>query len=160
MFNGAHIHLLLNHVPILGSFFILPLLLYGVLRKNSVMAIAGLLLTVAVAAVTIPAYLTGEEAEEAVENIIGVSKTAIHEHEEQAEIAYYAMLMAGALALGTLLPVFKQKQVSFGLVWAVIAVLSVTLLLMTRTGNSGGKIRHSEILTTITDTNSIEYDDD
>ncbi|HEX5002107.1 MAG TPA: hypothetical protein VFW78_06400 [Bacteroidia bacterium] len=159
MFNGAHIHLLLNHVPILGPFFILPLLLYGVIRKNSVMDVAGLLLTVAVAAVTIPAYLTGEEAEDAVEDIIGVSKSAIHDHEEQAEIAYYAMLMAGALALGTLLPVFKQKQVSFALVWAVIAVLAVTLLLMTRTGNSGGKIRHSEISRTINESNSGEHDD-
>jgi uncharacterized membrane protein len=143
--DGAYIHLLLNHFPILGPVFILPLLLWGVLRKNRTLSMTGLMMTVAVALITIPAFMTGEDAEEAVEGIIGVSEVNIEEHEEQGEIAYYAMLMAGAIALGTLLSGSKGKPFSIALLWITITILAFVLVLMTRVGNSGGKIRHTEI---------------
>jgi hypothetical protein len=145
MFDGAYIHLLLNHIPVLGPAFILPLLLAGILKKNRTLSIAGLVMTVAVALFTIPTFLTGEDAEDAVEGIIGVSEVHIEEHEEQGEIAYYAMLMSGAIALGALLAGSKGKAIPGTLNWITISMLVIVFVLMARVGNSGGKIRHTEI---------------
>jgi hypothetical protein len=107
-------------------------------------------MTVAVAIGTIPAFVTGEDAEEAVEGIIGISEAAIEEHEEQGEIAYYGMLMAGAIALGALLSARKGKPVPSALGWLTIGALVIVFVLMARTGNSGGKIRHTELNRTAT----------
>jgi uncharacterized membrane protein len=160
MFDGAHIHLLLNHIPILGPAFILPLLLWGVLRKNRTLAMTGLIMTVAVALMTIPAFITGEDAEEAVEGIIGVSEVNIEEHEEQGEIAYYAMLMAGAIALGAVLSGTNGKPFSGILLWITIAALAVVFVLMARVGNSGGKIRHTEIYSAVSVQDNKQGEDD
>lgn len=162
MFDGAHIHLLLNHVPILGPVFVIPLLLAGILKKDRSLQIAGLLFAVAVALVTIPAFVTGEEAEHAVEGRPGVSEVSIEEHEEGAEIAYYAMLMSGALALGTWLSARGNRQVSAPLAWITIVMMAITFVLMARTGNSGGKIRHTELGTASASVQSGggEQDDD
>jgi hypothetical protein len=149
MFDGAHIHLLTNHIPILGPLFVLPLLIAGVVKKNRSITIAALVMAVAVAVATIPAFVTGEEAEEAVEGMMGVSEVNIEEHEEEAEIAYYAMLMAGAVALGALLSSTGGRSVSPVLSWLTTGILVATFILMARTGNSGGKIRHTELDRTV-----------
>jgi len=143
--NGAHFHLILNHAPILGSFFALALILYGIFTKSESVIKAALLAVVATALVGIPAYLTGEEAEHVVEPIVSVNKEAIETHEDMAEIAYWSMLMSGAIALGTLFASRSAKSVSMPLVWVNVVMLAIVFVLMSRTGYSGGLIRHNEI---------------
>lgn len=143
--NGAHIHLLLNHVPILGSLFALCLLLYGIFTKSDSVMKAALLAMVAATLVAIPAFLSGEEAEHVVEPIIGINDTALDSHEDMAEIAFYTMLMAGAIALGTIFASRTAKVLSMTLVWVNVVMLAIVFTLMARTGLSGGEIRHSEI---------------
>lgn len=145
MISGVHVHLLLNHVPILGSLFALVLLVFGYMMRNETLSKAGLWSLVVVAVIAIPAFLSGEEAEHAVEGIIGVSEVTIEEHEEQAEIAYWALLCAGAIALGTLLSARKKESVNRTLLLLNIFFILASFVLMARTGNSGGAIRHPEI---------------
>ncbi|MFC7671286.1 hypothetical protein ACFQT0_30695 [Hymenobacter humi] len=84
--NQAHWHLLLNHAPILGSLFGLVLLLLAVaLRLQPVLLRTGLVTLIVAALLTIPTQLTGDGAEEVVEDQPGVSEPLIHEHEEAAE---------------------------------------------------------------------------
>jgi uncharacterized membrane protein len=143
--NGAHLHLILNHIPILGSIFALFLLSYGAFYKNRSISNAGLVTIVIAALFAIPVYLSGEEAEHAVDGITGVSQVAIETHEDHAEIALWVMLMSGAIALGTLLSTFKNKNTSPVLLWINLGLLIIVVLLMVRTGNSGGTIHHPEI---------------
>jgi uncharacterized membrane protein len=143
--NGVHFHLILNHIPILGSIFGLVLIGYGLFFKNNTISIAGLVTIVIVGLFTIPAFLTGEQAEHAVEKMIGVSQSAIEEHEEQAEIAYWLMLMCGAIALGTLLSAKATQKLSPPLLWINLVMLLIVAVLMARVGYSGGTIHHPEI---------------
>ena len=63
--SPAHLHLVLNHIPVLGTMLFAPLVLvWGLLRRSRDVTQIGLLLAVLLAATTIPIYLTGEPAEE------------------------------------------------------------------------------------------------
>ena len=143
--NGAHIHLLLNHVPILGSIFALCLLIGGILAGNKSILISSFITIVVVALICIPVYLSGEEAEHVVDPIIGINKIAIESHEEQAEIALWVLLMNGAIALGTMISALKTNVISKPLIWINLVLLILVVALMARTGGSGGQIRHCEI---------------
>ena len=52
--NLAHLHLLLNHVPTVGSVIALTLLLLGFIRRNEPLKHAGLEVLFAIAVVTLP----------------------------------------------------------------------------------------------------------
>jgi uncharacterized membrane protein len=145
MINGAHLHLLLNHVPILGSVFALVLLAFGYFMRNDTLSKAALWTLVVVSLIAIPAFLSGEEAEHAIEDRPGISNTQIHEHEEQAEMAFWALMCSGAIALGTLMASMKTQSVNRTLLFLNMVFIVGTFALMARTGNSGGAIRHPEI---------------
>jgi uncharacterized membrane protein len=145
MINGAHLHLLLNHVPILGSVFALVLLAFGYFMRNDTLSKAALWTLVVVSLIAIPAFLSGEEAEHAVEDRPGISNTQIHDHEKQAEIAFWALMCSGAIALGTLMASMKTQSVNRTLLFLNMVFIVGTFALMARTGNSGGAIRHPEI---------------
>ena len=84
--NAAHIHLLLNHFPILGALFAAGVLLAGVLFNDRKINQVGLVSLVLFAILTIPAFLTGEGAEEVLEELPGISNASIKDHEEIAEL--------------------------------------------------------------------------
>ena len=94
--NSAHLHLLLNHIPILGSAFALVLLGWGLLRRSEPIARVGLATLVLAALFAIPTYLTGGAAEHLVEDLPGISEAAIHPHEDAALISSYALGALGA----------------------------------------------------------------
>lgn len=143
--NGAHLHLILNHIPILGSAFALLLLIYGRFFKDNSILNSGLATIILTALFSIPVYLTGEEAEHAVDGMLAISLDNIETHEDQAEAAFWAMLMSGAIALGTLLSARSTKQASSVLVWINMILLLIVMILMFRVGYSGGLIHHPEI---------------
>lgn len=143
--NEAHLHLLVNHFPIMGSFFSLIILGAGFITKNATVRKTAYALLVFSALMTLPAFFSGEGAEEMVEAIPGVSHDTIHEHEETAELALWISQLAGiaaALALYFEITLHRLARVTS----IVTLVLNIALFgSMTRTGNTGGKIRHPEI---------------
>jgi uncharacterized membrane protein len=155
--NQAHLHLLLNHVPILGSLFGLLLLLGGLLFRSRPVQRAAHIALVAAALGAIPVLLTGEGAEEQVERIAGVSDYYMEEHEETAETAFWMLIAAGALALAALAWSFLSKGKHTALSLVVVLAAAIAFGLMARTGWLGGKIRHSEIRTSAAP--AAEHDD-
>jgi len=146
--NAVHIHLILNHIPILGTLFALIVLSFGFFLKNETLARTSLITMVVCALVAIPVFISGEDAEHLVEGYPGVSAINIEDHEEQAEIAYWAILVSGAVALGTLLADRKTHKISSALQLINLGFMLVVFVLMVRAGNSGGQIRHPEINST------------
>jgi hypothetical protein len=144
--NGVHMHLLLNHLPVIGSLFAILMLVWALFRRNTEVARAALGLFVITAITGLAAYFTGEPAEHAAEEIAGVSRSAIHAHEESAELATVLLSGYGIFALGALFFLrrsaaeFPRKLVSLALVLALVPAGA-----MARTANEGGKIRHPEI---------------
>lgn len=143
--DSTHIHLLLNHFPIIGTLIATVLLAWAVVTKNTSLRSAGYSLLIAMALVAIPVYLTGEPAEESVEDLPGVSESHIEQHEDAAKSALIAMEVAGVLALAGLIAARKGHAQSNTLGLATLGVAVVTCALMGYTGNLGGQIHHQEI---------------
>lgn len=143
--SDVHLHLLLNHVPILGTLFALLLGTYGAVRRQPPVVRAAFLALVVCGAASLAAKETGEGAEDAVEEIAGVSERAIHAHEEAAEKATIASIVLALLALGVLVWRRREEALGTGPTVAVLAGAAVVFGLMAWTGNLGGQIRHTEI---------------
>lgn len=145
--NATHLHLLLNHLPILGSFFGLALLAAGTVSHGGQLWLtrAALAFFIVVGVSAVPANLTGEPAEHQVIKLPGVTRHAIHEHEEAAESALIAAGLLGAVALGALLLQQRNHPATRRALWAVWALALITAGLMARTGYQGGLIRRPEL---------------
>lgn len=61
--NPAHLHLMLNHIPVLGTAFCMVLVGSALIQKSEELKRVSLGAFVIVALLAIPAYLTGEPAE-------------------------------------------------------------------------------------------------
>lgn len=142
--DQAHLHMLTNHIPIIGTFFALMVLAFGMFRKHNQIIILGYWLILISVIGGLIAFYTGEAAEEVVEGIQGVSDKVIHDHEEAGEIVMgflYATGIAAVLAL--VLEKLKKLQSL-----AAIAVLLIGIGLFgtsARAGYLGGQIRHTEL---------------
>jgi len=143
--NAAHWHLVLNHIPVLGTLFGIPFLVIGMIRHKRVLIISSYWVFFIVALLTIPTFLTGDPAEEVIERLPGVSRTLIHDHEEAADPTFVVMLVLGAVALiGLFAERFKEPVRKTTA--AVVLILSLVAAGMTAwTANLGGDIRHPEI---------------
>ena len=143
--NQAWLHLLLNHIPVITLFIGLALLAAATFwRKSSDLTGAALLVLVTGALVAIPTYRTGEPAEEIVEELPGVSHDTIHEHEEAAETAVWAVGLAGVAAALAFVQLVRRGSAPG---WMLILTLVLTIIaagMLVRTANLGGKIRHTE----------------
>ncbi len=143
--NQAHLHLLLNHFPVIGAILCLLLLLFALIRKSDELKRASLGGLVLISLLTIPAFLTGEPAEELVENLPGVSHALIEAHEEAALVAFIALGLTGALALVGLIWFRRRTVLPIWLMTVALLLTSASVGLMARTANLGGEIRHTEI---------------
>jgi hypothetical protein len=142
--NSAHIHLILNHVPILGTIFGLLLLLGGMSRRNESIIKASLWVFILTALVAIPTYLTGEPAEDLVVSLPGVSREAIEGHDDSALIAFVSVGLLGLWSLYCLWRYFREPVAGWGR--AVVLILAlVSSGAMVWTAELGGRIHHAEI---------------
>lgn len=144
--SAVHLHLLLNHVPVIGTLVAIALLAFALLRRSAELTRVSLGMFVVLAIVGGVVYLTGEPAEELVENLPGVSKGIMERHEEAALIATLLLAGLGLVALGELLA-FRRRAAGIPSGFAVLVlVLSLApAAAMGYAANLGGQIRHSEI---------------
>jgi uncharacterized membrane protein len=141
----THLHLLLNHVPVIGTAIGLLILLMGYFRKSDELKKAALILFTLATLVAVPTYLTGEPAEEAVESLPGVTKAVIEKHEEAAVVAFTGVVVLGVLSLGGLLRYRQGRMLPPWFTSATIVASLIVCGLMAWTANLGGQIRHTEI---------------
>lgn len=143
--SPLHLHHLLNHFPTIGFIVGLSIFVAALIAKSDDLKRAGLTIFVAIAFLTIPAYVTGNAAQSAVENSVGVSKTLIETHEGAAFLALIFMELTGAVAWYGL---WRYRRTHYLLprnLTAVLVLSFMTLGLVARAANIGGEIRHPEI---------------
>ncbi len=143
--NGAQIHLLVNHVPVLGVAFAAVLTAAGVVRGSDELKKAGLWAFVLAGLAALPAYFSGEGAEEVVEHLSGVSEALIHEHEEAAEKALAGALLLAASGAAALIHAYKNRALSAKAAPALLALSLPVLALLAYAAHLGGLIRHPEL---------------
>ena len=143
--NPTHIHLILTHFPIIGTMIGAGILIYGMYKKNLPIQQVALGIFIIMAILTIPVYLSGEEAEETVEHLADVSEKIIHNHEELAEKAIFVIGLLGFASSFFFYNKKKQFIPSGLLIKFILALSIITSGLFALVGNYGGQIRHSEI---------------
>ncbi len=143
--NWAHIHLLLNHIPVIGMLFAVLLLLVAMVKKSDPLKALSLQFFVLLTLLTIPTYLTGDPAAHVVRNLPGVTKEIIERHDDAATIALIGMIILGVLALAGLIINYRTKSLP---AWVVTLAFILSLAeagWLAWTANLGGQIRHTEI---------------
>ena len=143
--NWAHLHLALNHVPVIGLPIVLLLLAWAIVRRSAELLKASFGLLILLAVVTVIVQVTGEPAEELVEGLPGVVDSMVEAHEESALLGTVGVVVIGVIALLGLWRLGTGKILPL---WYSPAVLVAGILvagLMIWIANLGGQIRHSEI---------------
>lgn len=143
--NSAHLHLALNHVPVLGILFGTVLLGVGLLRRNDILRRTSLIVFLLAGFAAGAAYLTGEPAEEVVENAAGVSDDQIERHEDAAAVATSGAALLGLAALALLWRSRRADSMASPLLTAVFVLGVLTTGAMAWTANLGGQIHHPEL---------------
>ncbi len=142
--NLAHIHLILNHIPVVGIPVAIAFLAYGIYLKNLPSQRFSLFVLMGLALMVLPVYLTGEPAEEVIEHLPGVTESFIEAHEDAAMFSLVLTLIAGTaafIALWFQKDPRKCRLVNIG----VMGFASLAVLSLLYTANLGGKVRHTEL---------------
>ena len=143
--NGAHVHLVLTHFPIGGIVLVTALALLAALQRRDALMRIAFSGFVVVALSAVPLYLSGEEAEEQIESLSGVNEASIEAHEEAALPAFVGIEIVGVLALFALFLYRKSEIARTPLSQLILLLAIVACVLVGRSANLGGQIRHPEI---------------
>jgi hypothetical protein len=141
----AHIHLLLNHFPVIGGIMGGGLFVLSLISKSDDLKRTSLAVLLGIALLSIPTYISGNGAQDAIKSLPDVSKSLVETHEAAALVALAFMEVTGAFAW---LGLWQFRRLARVPNWnlAVILILTLSSLgLMTRASNIGGEIRHAEI---------------
>lgn len=145
--NAAHLHLVLNHVPTIGAFVALGLLLMALIRRNEAVQQIGLEALFIIAVAALPVFVTGAAARPALKNGPAFSDIAVRAHLDAAIAGFTVIELAGFAAWLALFQSSRRGRAARSVVTAATALLVVGLLLMARAATLGGEIRHPEIMT-------------
>ena len=163
----AYLHIVTNHIPIIGVPLAIALLVLGIWRKSDDLKTASFLIFVFLGLATLATFLLGQGGEDFVEEVAGVSEAAIHDHEDFAKFALASVAITAIVSLFAILryqglSFFRRKITnnsrliegevsavtgSYFPTWLTFAVLLLAVLsggILGYTGKLGGKIRHTE----------------
>jgi uncharacterized membrane protein len=143
--NEAHLHMVVNHFPIIGTILAIGILIAGLLSKNRSIINTSYVLFVIGAIFGILSMNTGEGAEELVEDMPGIGWKIIHEHEELAEKMALLLDILGVLSLVGFYLQFKKNAKEKLVSYIILLIGVASLFVIQKVGTSGGEIRHTEI---------------
>ena len=157
MENAAHLHLLVNHFPIIGGFLAIPLLAMAFfLRKERGLLLAAVFLLVVTAVTGWLSVSTGDKAMDMIENqegkpwfkVFDSARDAVDEHEERADKAMFVAVPTALLGIVVLLLAHRRAADNpLPRIWigALFVGAVATGGAMAYVGNAGGGIMHREI---------------
>jgi len=143
--NLAHVHIVLNHIPSLGSALGLLVLLWAIFTKNDPLKKSGFGLLVIVGLATIPTYLSGNGARQLISKQPGFPVGIVEVHQNAAMLTLVAMTIAGAFAWFGLWEIRRFSRASTLTTAGTLLTAAVAAGLILYTGGLGGKISHPEI---------------
>ena len=138
--SGAHLHLLLNHIPTVGFGVAVALFMGGLLKKSADLTQASFVAFFITALLAIPAYVSGNAAEFILRDQPGISASVLTVHQNAAMLGFIFMQLTGLVGWVALWR-FQRWTIP-----ALLALCAATFALMARAANIGGGIRHPEIL--------------
>ena len=143
--NAAHLHLMFNHLPIVGLGFAILLNLLAIFGKSTEVKKLSCWFYILIGLLAILPLTTGDGAHEILKTYPGISSDAIENHETWAYIFFYGLMLNGVLAIGALWFSPKKPDLMKKLSIAMLILALVLLVFAYQTGVTAGKIRHPEI---------------
>jgi hypothetical protein len=149
--NLAHLHLLLNHWPVIGSFIGLGLFLVALIANSDDLKQTSLAFFAFLALIAIPTYMSGNVTHEVLKESMRLPNDLVQTHQGVALLALVSMGVTGGFALAGLWQFSRMsgpapKPVARWNSRAVLVLSIVTVVFMAMAGNTGGAIRHPEIV--------------
>ena len=143
--NDAHLHLAINHFPLIAPIIALIVLVYGFISKSEQIKRVSYLIFVIGALSTIPSFKSGEAAEEVVEDMKEIQESYIEDHEEAAETFAVLSYVLGGFALIGFWASNKNLPLAKVFSFVIFFIALTTIFFGKATGTTGGEIRHTEI---------------
>ena len=143
--NDAHLHMVVNHFPIIGIILGFGILIAGMFLKNNSVKNTAYCLFIVGAIFAAVSMATGEGAEEMVEDMPSVGHKIIHEHEEMAEKLAIVLYLLGIVSIAGLYTNIKKHSQAKLVSFLALTIAAVGIFLGKETGTTGGEVRHTEI---------------
>jgi putative copper export protein len=143
--NWAHLHVALNHIPVLGTLLVFALFCAAMLRRSDELKKVCLGAFVVLALVSVLIKFTGDYAFQSVAKADWIEESVVTAHDDAANQATTGMIVLGLLAASGLFLLRTVKSLPRWLMGTLFVAAFVAFLLMARAANLGGRIRHTEI---------------
>ena len=144
--NGAQLHLLTVHLPVVGMLAALVLMALALVRSSEVLVRTSLGFVVFGTLFAAPAYFSGPHAMEVAQEFASIDEHLVEQHAIAAKAAFFASVLLAAIGVkvwwdSTGAEAGTGKGARLGLLCAMLAIA----WLMAWTAHLGGIIRHPEI---------------
>jgi uncharacterized membrane protein len=143
--NDAHIHLLVNHLPIILPMIAIIARITAFFLKSDSLKKFALILLIISGVCSFMAMQSGERAEEMIEQTAFFSESYVHEHEEAAEVYAIFSYIIAVFAMIALWAETTKKTFALLLTEITLGLCIVSMYFAQKTGSTGGEIRHEEI---------------
>ena len=148
--NLVHIHLLLNHWPIIGSFIGLALFLVSLAAHSDDLKQTSLAIFALIALLAIPTYMSGNVAQEVLKGSKGLSEALIQTHQGISGVVKLTILLQKSLFSMVLLIVLsnlimKERDPFFMIAIGIVVAdvnRAVPTSVLRRSGACGGQERY------------------
>ena len=141
----AHLHLELNHFPVIGTVIGFGLLLLAITKKSEELQRASFAVLFAIALVTFPVYMTGHAAHQVLMDRPGIPEDLINRHQAAALLGLIFMEVTGVVAWVGLWRTWRHLRSAGWTVGATVMLTTMTIVVMVVASNLGGQIRREEL---------------
>jgi len=143
--NDAHIHLLVNHLPIILPMIAVIARIVAFFMDSDALKRFAMIILILSGICAFASMQSGERAEEVIESTVFFSETHIEAHEEAAETFAIFSYVIAAMAIVSLWADFKKKSFAVIMTEITLGLCIVSFYFAQKTGTTGGEIRHEEI---------------
>jgi uncharacterized membrane protein len=143
--NFAHLHIVLNHVPSIGTTVGVILLIWSFYKKSDRLMKLSLEILVIMALAVLPTYVSGNAAQQILRNRTDIPRGLIEAHQNSAMMTLLLTVITGTLAWFGLWEFRRFSRPGSTLSTATLIFSILTAALILRTANLGGDISHPEI---------------
>jgi hypothetical protein len=142
--NAPQIHLMLNHVPVLGIVFAAVALGAGLWLRHGTLLRFACFILVAISLAAVPVYFSGEPSEETIEELAGIQESSIERHEDAAGVVTPGLGLLGLISLIVLIR-YRSRAIPPRLAASLLVATVVLSGALAWTAHLGGQIRHPEM---------------
>lgn len=143
--NGAHLHLMVNHVSLFCLLIGVGALIASMKRKSVDLRVLAVVLFVIGGIFGWVAMETGEQVEDILKTLGTGAESFVEQHEDAAEWALRSSLLVAALALVMEWAARKKQKWFKPLQWILLVFAIHGCTVFAATAYLGGQIRHTEV---------------